>query len=357
MIYALPVKSPQEIEAPRRSSRCAAGRPGRGQHDLHRGSPRPAQEPRGAHRLAVADGHRAARQTDRGTLAADSRFRAAGRTRRSGVRRLGHLRGRLLRGGPHRRRAGRGAARANPARARSDSALAGRLRAAVREAPERSARQARRQQARAGRAGGRRYPPLPGDQSTRSARPRVVRQHRGLHGGSAGASVAGRVRGRAGAIRSGHPVEHDLRLRGNQGRHSVRQRGAQSQRRRAGPDRARRRDGRTARGQGSQDGADPDQDDRRTRPQGAPAGGFGLVLDQHPRQPRRRGPRRSGIVQDEGGEQEVGSGLHLAAGSVPDAVRRPPSRRAVSTTIRRAATTRRAGTTSTWSDGSGIRCS
>ena len=39
----------------------------------------------------------------------------------------------------------------------------------------------------------------------------------------------------------------------------------------------------------------------------------GLVFDQHPRQPRRRSARRSGVVQDEGREQEVGARLHPAA--------------------------------------------
>ncbi len=38
-----------------------------------------------------------------------------------------------------------------------------------------------------------------------------------------------------------------------------------------------------------------------------------LVLDEHPRQPRRRGARRSGVVQDEGREQEGRARLHLPA--------------------------------------------
>ena len=53
-------------------------------------------------------------------------------------------------------------------------------------------------------------------------RPRagLVRQHRGVHGRVAGAPVAGGVRSGARPLRSGHPVEHDLRLRGDQGGHS-----------------------------------------------------------------------------------------------------------------------------------------
>ena len=48
-----------------------------------------------------------------------------------------------------------------------------------------------------------------------------------------------------------------------------------------------------ARRQGPEDRPDADQDDHRARPQGAPARRRRLVLDQHPRQPRRRGAGRS----------------------------------------------------------------
>ena len=65
--------------------------------------------------------------------------------------------------------------------------------------------------------------------------------------------------------------------------------------------------------QGPQDRPDADQDDHRAGPQGAPARRRRLVLDQHPRQPRRRGAGRSGVVQDEGREQEVGARLHPPA--------------------------------------------
>ena len=53
----------------------------------------------------------------------------------------------------------------------------------------------------------------------------------------------------------------------------------------------------------------------------------GLVLHQHPRQPRRRGAGRPGVVQDQGGEQEVGARLHPPAAPLPGALRRHLPRR------------------------------
>ncbi len=54
----------------------------------------------------------------------------------------------------------------------------------------------------------------------------------------------------------------------------------------------------------------------------------GWVLDQHPRQPRRRGARRSGVVQDEGREQEVGARLHPPAEPLSGSLQGPAARRA-----------------------------
>ena len=53
----------------------------------------------------------------------------------------------------------------------------------------------------------------------------------------------------------------------------------------------------------------------------------GLVLDQHPGQPRRRSARRSRVVQDEGREQEVGPRLHPPARSLPRSLREAVPRR------------------------------
>ena len=109
--------------------------------------------------------------------------------------------------------------------------------------------------------------------------------------------------------------------------------------------------------QGSQDRPDADQDDHRARPEGAADRRRGLVLHQHPRQPRRRSARRSGVVQDQGGEQEVGARLHPAAGRSIPICTKTSATSSASTTTRRAATTKRAGTTSTSSAGSATRCS
>ena len=53
--------------------------------------------------------------------------------------------------------------------------------------------------------------------------------------------------------------------------------------------------------QGFQDRPDVDEDRHCAGPQGANARTRRLVLDEHPRQPRWRGARRPGVVQDEGG--------------------------------------------------------
>ena len=47
-----------------------------------------------------------------------------------------------------------------------------------------------------------------------------------------------------------------------------------------------------------------------------------LVLDEHPRQPRRRGARRPGQLQDQGGVQARRARAHPPAGALPRAVRR-----------------------------------
>ena len=106
-----------------------------------------------------------------------------------------------------------------------------------------------------------------------------------------------------------------------------------------------------------EDGPDADQDDHRAGAQGAPDRRQRLVLDQHPRQPRRRSARRSGVVQDQGREQE---GRRSTTSSSRTSIRistRTSRTSSASTTTRRAATTKRAGTTSTSSAGWTTRCS
>ena len=63
-------------------------------------------------------------------------------------------------------------------------------------------------------------------------------------------------------------------------------------------------------------------------PQGAHARPQRLVLDEHPREPRRRGARRSRIVQDEGGEQALRARAHPPAEALPRPVREVLPRRA-----------------------------
>ncbi len=65
--------------------------------------------------------------------------------------------------------------------------------------------------------------------------------------------------------------------------------------------------------QGLQDRPDADQDHPRPGVQGPHARGERLVLHQHPGQPRRRGARRPGVLQDQGGLQAGRAGAHPPA--------------------------------------------
>ena len=81
-----------------------------------------------------------------------------------------------------------------------------------------------------------------------------------------------------------------------------------------------------------------------------------LVLDEHPRQPRRRGAGRPGVVQDaRRSASSACSSTSCSRSSIPTSTARSTTWSA-STTTRRAATTRRAGTTSTSSAGWATRC-
>ncbi len=262
-----------------------------------------------------------------------------------------------VRGGQDRRRARRRAAAADPSRARSRQADVGGVRSPLRQAARRPQREEGRQQARARRPAARGHPPLQGGQQARPPRHDLVRQHRGLPDRVGGARDRRELREGARSQRPGDSLEHGLRLRGHQGGDSLRERRAEPQRRRPRVAGAGAEDRVAARRQGSQDRADLDEDADRPGHQGAAARRRGLVFDQHPRQSRRRSARRSGVVQDEGREQEVGARLHPSAErSIPTSTRSCATSSA-STTTRRAATTRKAGTTSTSSAGSATRCS
>ena len=75
-------------------------------------------------------------------------------------------------------------------------------------------------------------------------------------------------------------------------------------------------------GQGLQDRPDADQDGAGADAQGADARPVRVVLDEHPRQPRRRGARRPGELQDEGGVEARRARAHPQARALPRAVRR-----------------------------------
>ena len=81
-----------------------------------------------------------------------------------------------------------------------------------------------------------------------------------------------------------------------------------------------------------------------------------LVLDEHPRQSRRRSARRSRVVQDQGRARNQLWTISSSRICIPSSTTISLTSSA-STTIRRAATTKRGGTTSTSSAGSAIRCS
>ena len=109
--------------------------------------------------------------------------------------------------------------------------------------------------------------------------------------------------------------------------------------------------------QGLQDRPDADQDRAGPDAQGPHARPHRLVLDQHPRQPGRRGARRPGELQDQGGVEARRARGHPRAASASPSSTATSTTRSGSTTTRRAATTRRGGTTSTSSGGSATRCS
>ena len=190
----------------------------------------------------------------------------------------------------------------------------------------------------------------------RPPRDGLVRQHRDLPDRVAGAHHASRRSKALEANDPNDPVEHDLRLRGAQEGVPFANGAPNLTADMPALLRARRAERLADRRQGFQDRADADEDDHRARPQGAHARRQGLVLDQHPRQPRRRSAGRSGVVQDQGRDQEVGARPHPPAAPLPGPVQATCTTSSASTTTRRAATTKRAGTTSTSSAGSATRC-
>jgi myo-inositol-1-phosphate synthase len=126
------------------------------------------------------------------------------------------------------------AARSGPPRARGDHADAGRVRPALREAARRAERQEGEEQEGPRRAADRRHPPVQGRQQLLD---RLVI----IWCGSTEVFMTeSPVHATLAALRAGSrqrrldPVEHDLRVRGDQGRASLRERRAEPERRRPG---------------------------------------------------------------------------------------------------------------------------
>ena len=287
-------------------------------------------------------------------------FVAARRARRPRVRRLGHLPGQRLRV----RRARRGARAASTSTRSRTSSRAIKPMSAV-FYPEyvkrlhgthvKTGARRRREHGRAARAP---TSALQEGQRLLALRRRVVRLDRGLHPSRA------RSTSRSQAFEKGlddnDPGDRqlaDLRL-GAASRRASRSPTARRTSPSTSPPRASSRASTSvpiAR-QGLQDRPDADEDDHRARPQGAHARPPRLVLDQHPRQPRRRGARRSRELQDQGGLEARRARAHPAAASSTRSSTATSSTRSASSTTRRAATPRRAGTTSISSVGSATRC-
>ncbi len=166
---------------------------------------------------------RLGKRTD-GAVAEDQGVRAARRSERHRLRRLGHLRRQLLRSGQSMPACSR---KRCSIRCKDELAaikpMAGGVRSALREAARRPERQEGQEQEGSRRSADRRHPQVQERQQLRSPRHGVGRQHRDLH--DRGARATSRwppSRQGARGERSGDCVEHDLRLRGDQRRHAVR---------------------------------------------------------------------------------------------------------------------------------------
>ncbi len=323
-------KSPENHRHPpgHGQARHSDARHGRGRDDVHgrgRGDPQGDLE---AHRFADADGHHSPRQAHRRAHAAHQGVRAARQARGHRVRRLGPLPRRRLPGGHQGRRAVERAPRRAQGLPLDHQADEGGLRAGLRQEADGDPRQDRQEQARPGGAGDRRHQGVQEEEQLRPAGDGLVRLDRGLPQPRPVPRHAGLLRKGADRERSRDLAVADLRLRGAQAGRPLRQRRAQPDRRHAGAHGAGQAEQRADRRQGLQDRPDAHEDDPRAGLQGAPARRRGLVLDQHPRQPRRRGARRSGVVQDEGGLEARRARAHPAAAPLPRPLRQHVPRRA-----------------------------
>ena len=132
--------------AGRRETGHSDPRHGRRHHHVHRRRGSHQAGHGQADRLDHPAEHHPPGQAHRQQHAENQGFRAAGEDRRSGIRRLGHLRRKLLRSRAACRRAGKAAARKPARSAREDQAHAGRLRQRICQAHQRSQPEAERLQ-------------------------------------------------------------------------------------------------------------------------------------------------------------------------------------------------------------------
>ncbi|CAA9476527.1 MAG: Inositol-1-phosphate synthase, partial [uncultured Rubrobacteraceae bacterium] len=312
----------------RRQAGGAAARHGSGGDDVYSRRRAGEEGPGRAGRVADAARDRPPGQAHRGPRPEDKGLRAALGDGRPGLRRLGRLPRRRLRGRGARGGAGEGAPERRPRRAQGGSAPPGGLRAAPRRQARGRPQKGVRLLARGRGDGPRRHPPLQGGERPPARGDGQLRLDGGAPGARRrGALDVGGLRGRARRLGPVRLSLDGLRVRGDHGRGPLRQRGAEPRGGCAGAHRARERAGRTHHRQGLQDGADVDEDGGGAGDKGAYARPRRMVLDQHPRQPRRGGPRRRGEPQEQGGLQALGPRIDPRPREEPRALRRHPPRR------------------------------
>ena len=277
----------QEHRPRNRQARCADARTRCRRLDLHRRRPvRPPDRCRPT-RLGLPDGPHPSRYPGRGPQPSHQGLRSPRLTRRHRLRWLGPDLRQRPRGRPHLRRARRKGSLPHRPGTRGCRRHGRRLRPEVGEPSRRHSCQVRDQQVGSGHGAHGRHRELQGRERVRPPRHGLVR----FDGGRPGAVGCARDRRRVRAGPQGQRRQHlaltDLRVRRPSERRALRQRRAEPLDRPAlhagalahprGPDRR----------QGLQDGPDPHEDAARPRPQGPHARPPWLVLDQHPRQPRR----------------------------------------------------------------------
>ena len=226
----------------------------------------------------------------------------------------------------------------------------------LRQAHQRTQRHDRRFQDGLRRAHHGRHPRLQGAYRRGPYADDLVRVHRSLPSGRPGACHSQGFRVRLAEERPRDFPQPDLRLRGAQERHGLRQRVAASDYRYAGAAGTGAQYECAGRRKGLQERPDVHEDPDRAGVEIAPAGPQRLVFHQYSGESRRRSAGRAGLVPFQGSQQVVRPGIHSAEAICIPTCTSTFTTRSASSTIRRAATPRKAGTTSTSSVGSATPC-